>query len=105
MIMTDRVIGNLHLNAARQLMRRVSFADVLQAATEDDSAEAGWFEDTPDFWAKHLDRRGILDVTPDQVASDARKFRELEALVRALDSLETVASFSELTNEYVESFR
>ncbi|KAI8683862.1 Nuclear pore complex protein [Fusarium keratoplasticum] len=92
-------LRNLHLNAARQLMRRVSFADVLQAATEDDSAEAGWFEDTPEFWAKHLDRRGILDVTPDQVASDARKFRELEALVRALDSLETVASFSELTND------
>lgn len=102
MTKADAVIGNLHLNAARQLMRRVSFADVLQAATEDDSAEAGWYEDTPEFWVKHLDRRGILDVTPDQVASDARKFRELEALVRALDSLETVASFSELTNEYVE---
>jgi nuclear pore complex protein Nup107 len=42
-------------------------------------------------------------VTPQQALSDARNFRELENLVRALDSLETVASLAELTNEYAKN--
>ncbi|OBS27423.1 hypothetical protein FPOA_01365 [Fusarium poae] len=92
-------LRNMHLNAARQLMKRVSFADVLQAATEDSSDEMDIYEDIPEFWAKQLERRDIRDVTPQQALSDARKFRELENLVRALDSLETVASLAELTNE------
>ncbi|KAF4967625.1 hypothetical protein FZEAL_10509 [Fusarium zealandicum] len=92
-------LRNLHLSAARQLMRRVPFADVLQAATDEDGVEGDWYEDVPEFWAKHLDRRGIRDVTSQQVAADARKFRELESLVRALDSLETVASLAELADE------
>lgn len=91
----------MHLNAARQLMKRVPFADVLQAATEDSGDETDMYEDAPEFWAKQLERRGIRDVTAQQALSDARKFRELEYLVRALDSLETVASLAELTNEYV----
>ncbi|PCD22787.1 hypothetical protein FGRA07_04157 [Fusarium graminearum] len=92
-------LRNMHLNAARQLMKRVSFTDVLQAATEDSSEEMDMYEDIPEFWAKQLERRDIRDVTPQQALSDARKFRELENLVRALDSLETVASLAELTNE------
>ncbi|KIL84011.1 hypothetical protein FAVG1_12823 [Fusarium avenaceum] len=92
-------LRNMHLSAARQLMKRVPFADALQAATEDSGDEMDLYEDLPEFWAKHLDRRGIRDVTPHQALSDARKFRELENLVRALDSLETVASLAELTNE------
>ncbi|RGP74926.1 hypothetical protein FLONG3_5898 [Fusarium longipes] len=91
-------LRNVHLNAARQLMKRVSFAEVLQVAAEDgDEMDMDTY--TPDFWAKQLERRGICDVTPQQALSDARKFRELENLVRALDSLETVASLAELTNE------
>ncbi|RBR12328.1 uncharacterized protein FIESC28_08667 [Fusarium coffeatum] len=92
-------LQNMHLNAARQLMKRVPFADVLQAATEDSGDETDMYEDAPEFWAKQLERRGIRDVTAQQALSDARKFRELEYLVRALDSLETVASLAELTNE------
>lgn len=98
-MITNSVVGNMHLNAARQLMKRVSFTDVLQAATEDSSEEMDMYEDIPEFWAKQLERRDIRDVTPQQALSDARKFRELENLVRALDSLETVASLAELTNE------
>ncbi|KAF4338251.1 nuclear pore [Fusarium beomiforme] len=90
---------NMHLNAARQLMKRVPFSEVLQAATEESGDEIELYEDTPQFWARQLDRRDIRDVTPQQALSDARKFRELENLVRALDSLETVASLAELTNE------
>ncbi|KAF4998087.1 hypothetical protein FGRMN_3384 [Fusarium graminum] len=92
-------LRNMHLSAARQLMKRVSFADALQAATNESGDETELYEDVPEFWVKHLDRTGIRDVTPQQVLSDARKFRELENLVRALDSLETVASLAELTNE------
>ncbi|KAF4449329.1 hypothetical protein F53441_7379 [Fusarium austroafricanum] len=92
-------LRNMHLSAARQLMKRVPFSDALQAVTDDSGDDIELYEDAPEFWAKHLDRRGIHDVTPQQVLSDARKFRELENLVRALDSLETVASLAELTNE------
>lgn len=80
-------------------MKRVPFTEVVQAAIEEDETEEGWYDDTPEFWAKHLERRDILDHTPKQVASDARTFRELESLVRALDSLETIASMAELANE------
>ncbi|KAL5617171.1 hypothetical protein FOBRF1_005919 [Fusarium oxysporum] len=92
-------LRNMHLSAARQLMKRVPFSEVLHAATEESGDEIELYEDIPEFWARQLDRRGIRDVTPQQALSDARNFRELENLVRALDSLETVASLAELTNE------
>jgi nuclear pore complex protein Nup107 len=102
-MITNSVVGNMHLNAARQLMKRVSYEDVWQVATQDSGDEMDMYEDTPELWAKQLERRGIRDVTPQQALSDARKFRELENLVQALDSLETVASLAELTNEYVDT--
>ncbi|EWG38142.1 hypothetical protein FVEG_01455 [Fusarium verticillioides 7600] len=92
-------LRNMHLSAARQLMKRVPFSEVLHAATEENADEMELYEDIPEFWARQLDRRGIRDVTPQQALSDARNFRELENLVRALDSLETVASLAELKNE------
>jgi nuclear pore complex protein Nup107 len=95
----------MHLSAARQLMKRVPFSEVLHAATEENTDEMELYEDIPEFWARQLDRRGIRDVTPQQALSDARNFRELENLVRALDSLETVASLAELTNEYADRNR
>ncbi|KAF4416176.1 nuclear pore [Fusarium acutatum] len=95
-------LRNMHLSAARQLMKRVPFSEVLHAATEENGDEMELYEDIPEFWARQLDRRGIRDVTPQQALSDARNFHELENLVRALDSLETVASLAELTNEYAK---
>lgn len=87
----------MHLNAARQLMKRVPFVDVLTGFTE--QHEAGtWFEDN-ELWTQQLERSGITGVTAEQVAADARNFRELECLVRALDSLETIASLVELSGE------
>lgn len=88
----------MHLNAARQLMKRVPFAAVLSGLAEQDELEAAWFEDT-EFWAQQLERSQISDVTAQQVTADARNFRELESLVRALDSLETIASLVELVGE------
>lgn len=87
----------MHLNAARQLMKRVPFVDVLTGFTEQDEAGT-WFEDN-ELWTQQLERSGITGVTAEQVAADARNFRELESLVRALDSLETIASLVELSGE------
>ncbi|KAK7398017.1 Nucleoporin nup84 [Neonectria punicea] len=91
-------LRNMHLNAARQLMKRVPFTGVLSGLVEQEELEAAWFED-PEFWAQQLERSQLSDVTAQQVTADARNFRELEALVRALDSLETIASLVELVGE------
>lgn len=76
-------------------MKRVPFSDVMG---EQDEMEGSWFEDL-EYWAQQLERSGIHDVEPEKVASDARNFRDLEALVRALDSLETIGSLAVLSNE------
>lgn len=78
-------------------MKRVPFVDVLTGFTEQDEAGT-WFEDN-ELWTQQLERSGITGVTSEQVAADARNFRELESLVRALDSLETIASLVELSGE------
>ncbi|KAH8735427.1 nuclear pore protein 84/107 [Ilyonectria robusta] len=96
-------LRNMHLNAARQLMKRVPFVDVTTGFTEQDEAGT-WFEDN-ELWTQQLERSGITGVTAEQVAADARNFRELESLVRALDSLETIASLVELSGELPASNR
>lgn len=54
-----------------------------------------------DFWAQQLEQSGIRNARPEQVMADARNYRELETLVKALDSLETIASLVHLSTEYV----
>lgn len=92
----------MHLNAARQLMRRVPFSDMLRRIMEQDESEAPQIDDAR-FWEDQLERSNILDEKPEQVVSDARNFRDLEAIVAALDSLETIASLVILSAEYVIS--
>ncbi|KAI5462992.1 nuclear pore protein 84/107 [Mariannaea sp. PMI_226] len=91
-------LRNMHLNAARQLMKRVPFSDILSVLTGDAESEVAWLEDTQ-FVAQQLERNGIANLSPEKVVSHARNFRELEALVRALDSMETVASMASLAIE------
>ncbi|KAF7542886.1 hypothetical protein G7Z17_g11201 [Cylindrodendrum hubeiense] len=91
-------LKNMNLNAARQLMKRVPFADVVAGFTTQEEQEGAWFEDI-EFWAQQLEGSQISGVTAEQVAADARNFRELESLVRALDGLETIASLVELLGE------
>ena len=98
---TNSEIENLHLNAARRLMQRVPFADVVGGLSEQEEAEGGWYEDI-EFWAQQLERSEIRDIAPQKVITDARNFRELECLVRALDNLEDIGSMTVLSHEYVE---
>lgn len=80
-------------------MKRVPFSSIIEIEEHEDT-EASWIND-PDFWAQQLEQNGIQDISPQQVASHARNFRDLESLVRALDSLETIGSLAELSEEYV----
>ncbi|CAM1507317.1 Fc.00g069580.m01.CDS01 [Cosmosporella sp. VM-42] len=91
-------LKNLHLNAARRLMQRVPFADVLGGLSEQEEVEGAWIDDV-EFWAQQLERSEIRDVTPRRVIADARNFRELECLVRALDNLEDIGSMTVLSHE------
>jgi nuclear pore complex protein Nup107 len=101
MHLLTRYPGHLHLNAARQLMKRISFAEVMKAAGVGDELEDAW-DDSVEFWAQQLEQSSIQGVTAEEVMADARKFRELEALVKALDSLETMGSLMEISKEYDE---
>lgn len=83
--------GNHRLTAARRLMHNVTFAAVMRDMTDQDEADIALY-DNVDFWAQQLEQSGIHDVQPEQVMADARDYRELEALVKALDGLETIAS-------------
>lgn len=59
--------------------------------------------DDVNFWAQQLEQSGIEAVRPEQVMADAKTYRELEALVKALDCLETMASLVVISAEYVQS--
>lgn len=83
-------------------MRRVPFSDMLRRIMEQDEADVPQIDDVR-FWEDQLERSNILDETPEQVVSDARNYRHLEAIVAALDSLETIASLVILSAEYVHT--
>lgn len=83
-------------------MRRVPFSDMLRRIMEQDEADVPQIDDVR-FWEDQLERSNILDEKPEQVVSDARNYRDLEAIVAALDSLETIASLVILSAEYVHT--
>ncbi|CEJ93341.1 hypothetical protein VHEMI08934 [[Torrubiella] hemipterigena] len=90
-------LKHMNLNAARQLMQRVPFDAIVRELIEEDDSE-------PDigslqFWALHLGQSNITDVSAVEALSDARNFRELESLVKALDNLETIASLVVISPE------
>lgn len=88
----------MHLNAARHLMKRVSFKDVVRRLGGQEELDGPWLDHT-EFWAEQVERSEILGVTAEKVASDARSFKELEQLVQALDTLETLASMAGVVAE------
>lgn len=103
--LTCWVLEHMHLNASRQLVQRVQFSTILRTRI------LGLDYDEPDsinlhdvgFWASHLNSMPAFVGTPAQVASDARNFQELEGLVLALDTMETLASIARLSREYASS--
>jgi len=92
----------MHLNSARALAQRVGFVDILQNQLKGVDSNDVSLEDIADaaFWANQLSILPAFSGSPVQVAADARNFRELEALVRALDTMETLASLRQLSKEY-----
>lgn len=52
-----------------------------------------------DFWTRRLEESGCDGALTSMVMRDARSFRELEQLAIALDALETMGSFMELSSE------
>ena len=86
----------MHLSAARHLLERVITADIFKAmGLSVEEVDEYMFSDV-NFWAGQLADHGIVSVSPQKVMLDARNFKELEALVRVLDNLETIGSLVEL---------
>lgn len=81
-------------------MQKVSYSEVMRGMTDQDEGDVAMYDDI-NFWVQQLQLSGIENVRPEQVMADARNYRELEALVKALDSLETMASLVVISREYV----
>lgn len=90
----------MQLNAARQIMERVPFSSILRDITDQEVTDGAWFNEL-ELWEEQLENIGAQHLSAEQVMRDARNFRELEALVAALDSLETMAGLAVISQEYV----
>ncbi|KAG5929357.1 hypothetical protein E4U42_006188 [Claviceps africana] len=91
-------LGNGRLGAARRLFRKVAFGGIMQHMVGPEEPEVVLYDDVV-FWSQQLERSGIRNVRPEQVMSDARNYMELEALVKALDNLETIASCAAISED------
>ncbi|KAK2021487.1 hypothetical protein LX32DRAFT_249425 [Colletotrichum zoysiae] len=94
-------LRTMRLNAARSFASRISFNTIMRQRIElpgQDDNDSWWPEDL-EFWAGQIEAAGAKSLSPSQIASEARAFRELECLVKALDTMETIASLAELSRE------
>lgn len=67
-----------------------------------DEFDSSWVPEKDDgFWAEQLGSSKHIRMSHTQLANQARIFRDLECLVKALDSMETIASLMELSRECV----
>ncbi|KAH7359098.1 nuclear pore protein 84/107 [Plectosphaerella cucumerina] len=94
----------MRLNAARILANRIPIADVLKERLEpldgQEDADPFWIPDENDgFWASQVEVPGQTRMTPRELATQARAFRDLECLVKALDVMETMSSLMQLSRE------
>lgn len=99
-----RFLKGFNLHAARALSERVRCADIIRRKTgvsPSDDTDILWFDDL---------RSGAVtvpfqgnDLTTEQVAV-ARNFLEMECIVRALDSMETIASSEAMAQDPTEDF-
>lgn len=92
----------MHLNAARSFANRVPFSVIMrQRANPDQDENDLLYSEDAEFWACQIEPAGTTNISPSQLASEARVLHDLECLVRALDTMETIASLAELSREYV----
>lgn len=92
-------LGNVDLRSARLLMKTITFAsvitDCLGLPYDDDLVH----DMNPGFWAEQLSSIDDHTTDPKRVMEHAQSFRELEALVRALDNLESISAYAEFSSE------
>lgn len=102
----DIFSGAMHLNAARLLAHRVPIRQILQQRVGvglHNEPNVSWIpEEDVDFWATQLKSANNRDLSPSQVSTQARLFRDLEYLVRTLDTMETIAALMVLSRECVK---
>lgn len=97
-----RFLKGFNLHAARALTERVRCAEIFRlktGVTIPDDSDVSWFEEI---------RSGAVsvsldgeDLSPEQVLA-ARNYFEMECLVRALDSMETIASSEAMAQDPTE---
>ncbi|ROT40093.1 hypothetical protein SODALDRAFT_332255 [Sodiomyces alkalinus F11] len=96
-------LRTMHLNAARQLANRVSFHQILQQRLDPrlrNDLELSWvLEEDEHFWATQLTSTDNQDLSPVRLVIEARILRDLEYLVRTLDTMETIAALTVLSRE------
>ncbi|KAL2757199.1 hypothetical protein ACRALDRAFT_1049406 [Sodiomyces alcalophilus JCM 7366] len=101
----EYLLRTMHLNAARQLANRVPVHRILQHrghAGRQDELDTLWVPDkATEFWATRLASVNNLDMSPGYLATQARIFRDMEYLVRTLDTMETIAALTVLSGEWV----
>ncbi|KAI0424175.1 nuclear pore protein 84/107 [Xylaria sp. FL1042] len=97
-----RFLKGFNLHAARALSERVRCADIFRRKTGltiTDDTDVSWFEDIRSG-AVSASLQG-KDLSKEQIAG-ARNFFEMECLVRALDSMETIASSEAMAQDPTE---
>ena len=105
---TNRALERTRLRAARSFSERVPGREIVRnkspIAVRDAGEDSGpgWFEEFANghFSAEFLEECGI---GKDRLITTVRNVWELECLVRALDSMETLSSLAGLSREYAPS--
>ncbi|KAI1817903.1 nuclear pore protein 84/107 [Poronia punctata] len=97
-----RFLKGFNLHAARALSERVRCADIFKRKTDivvPDETDMSWFDDIVSG-ATTCYIQG-QEITPEQVTA-AKNFFEMECLVRALDTMETIASSEAMAQDPTE---
>lgn len=97
----------MRLRAARALLNRVPVKDIILEKTDiplgtpnEDGDDTTWFEEfeSTEFPNEFLEE---CKLSSEALITKVRNLWELECLVRALDSMETLSSLAEINREYV----
>ena len=95
----------MRLSAARALASRVTSSDICKMKTFAILKHSCDFQDL-EHGSEVEDRTEILDWEPEKtrllkkhMLTEAKSFRELEALVESLDNMETIAGMGEILQE------
>lgn len=102
----DNGLERMRLRAARALSSRIPVKEIVQSKTDfqfsasTEDGDTSWFDD---FKAVDVSSEFLEDsnLTGEDLIKKVKTLFELECLVRALDSMETLSSLAEISREYV----